>query len=92
MFPVLIGHMMFVHMNYLTGHDSKTALLRMQSPFIKSIDFLFIVFLLFHAGYGMFSIITDYLRPGPLLKSLTFFIIVVMVVSAFFGIRFVTVL
>ena len=92
MFPVLIGHMMFMHMNYLIGHDSKTALLRMQSPFIKGVDFIFIVFLLFHAGYGMFSIVTDYIRPGPLLKSLTFLIIVVMLVSAFFGIRLVTVL
>ncbi len=92
MFPVLIGHMMFMHMNYLTGHDSRTALLRMQSPFIKGIDLIFIVFLLFHAGYGMFSIVTDYVRPGPLLKSLTFLIIMVVLVSAFFGIRFVIVL
>jgi succinate dehydrogenase cytochrome b556 subunit/succinate dehydrogenase hydrophobic membrane anchor protein len=87
MFLVLIGHMLFMHMNYLTGHDSKTILLRMQSPFIKGVDFIFILFLLFHAGYGMFSIATDYLRPGPVLKSLTFLIIVVMLVSAFFGIR-----
>jgi succinate dehydrogenase cytochrome b556 subunit/succinate dehydrogenase hydrophobic membrane anchor protein len=87
MFLMLIGHMLFMHMNYLAGHDSKTILLRMQSPFIKGVDFIFILFLLFHAGYGMFSIATDYLRPGPVLKSLTFLIIVVMLVSAFFGIR-----
>ncbi|MBN1225636.1 MAG: hypothetical protein JXA79_01470 [Deltaproteobacteria bacterium] len=92
MFLMLIGHMLFMHMNYLAGHDSKTILLRMQSPFIKGVDFIFILFLLFHAGYGMFSIATDYLRPGPVLKSLTFLIIVVMLVSAFFGIRLVTAL
>jgi len=92
MFLILIGHMLFMHMNYLAGHDSKTILLRMQSPFIKGVDFIFILFLLFHAGYGMFSIATDYLRPGPVLKSLTFLIIVAMLVSAFFGIRLVTAL
>jgi len=86
---MLIGHMLFMHMNYLTGHDSKTILMRLQSPFIKGLDLVFILFLLFHAGYGMFSIIADYIKPGPLLKSLTMLIFIVMAVSAFFGIRIV---
>jgi succinate dehydrogenase hydrophobic membrane anchor protein len=89
MVPMLIGHMLFMHMNYLTGHDSKTILMRMQSPFIRALDFLFIVFLLFHAGYGLFSILTDYIQPGPLLRLLTVLIVIVMAVAAFFGIRIV---
>jgi succinate dehydrogenase hydrophobic membrane anchor protein len=92
MLPMLIGHMFFMHMNYLTGHDSKTILMRMQSPFIRGLDFVFIVFLLFHAGYGLFSIIADYIKPGPLLKSLTILIVIVMAVSAFYGIRIVVAL
>ena len=92
MFPMLIGHMLVMHMNYLTGHDSKTILWRMQSPFIKGIDFIFIVFLLFHAGYGVFSIIADYIKPGPLLKSLMVLIVIVMAISAYFGIRLVVAL
>jgi len=92
MFPMLIGHMLFMHMNYLTGHDSKTILLRMESPFIKGMDFVFIIFLLFHAGYGVFSIIADYVRPGPVLKSLTFLVIIAMAVSAYFGIRLIVAL
>jgi len=92
MFPMLIGHMLFMHMTYLTGHESKTILMRMQSPFIKGMDLVFIVFLLFHAGYGIFSIFADYIKPGPLLKSLTFLIIIVMAISAFFGIRIVVAL
>ena len=92
MLPMLIGHMLFMHMNYLTGHDSKTILMRMQSPFIRGLDFFFIVFLLFHAGYGMFSIIADYIKPGPLLKSLTILVFIVMAVSAFFGIRLIVAL
>lgn len=89
MLPILVGHMFFMHMNYLTGHDSNTILLRMQSPFIKGLDFLFILFLLFHAGYGLFSIIADYIKPGALLKSLTALIIIAMAVTAFFGMRLV---
>jgi len=81
-----------MHMNYLTGHDSKTILFRMQSPFIKGVDFVFILFLLFHAGYGVFSIIADYIKPGPLLKSLTLVVIIVMAISAYFGIRLVVAL
>ena len=92
MFPMLIGHMLFMHMTYLTGHEGKTILMRMQSPFIKGIDLVFIVFLLFHAGYGIFSIFADYIKPGPLLKSLAFLIIIIMAISAFFGIRIVVAL
>ena len=92
MFPMLIGHMLFMHMTYLTGHESKTILMRMQSPFIKGIDLIFILFLLFHAGYGIFSIFADYIKPGPLLKSFAFLIIIIMAISAFFGIRIVVAL
>ena len=92
MFPMLIGHMLFMHMTYLTGHNSKTILERIQSPFIKGMDLVFIVFLLFHAGYGIFSIFADYIKPGPLLKSLAFLIIIVMAISAFFSIRLVVAL
>jgi succinate dehydrogenase hydrophobic anchor subunit len=89
MLPMLLGHMLYMHMSYLAGHDSKTILLRMQNPFIKGIDFVFIIFLLFHAGYGVFSVIADYVKPGLLLKSLAFLVIVVMVMSAFLGIGIV---
>ena len=92
MFPMLIGHMLFMHMNYLTGHDSKTIFLRLESPFMRGMDFVFIIFLLFHAGYGLFSIIADYIKPGPLLKSITLLIIIVMAISAFFGIKLIVAL
>jgi succinate dehydrogenase hydrophobic anchor subunit len=92
MIPILLGHMLFIHMNYLTGHDSKTILLRMQNPLIKGVDLVFIIFLLFHAGYGIFSIIADYIRTGPLLRSLTCLVIIVMAISAYFGIRLIVAL
>ena len=92
MLPMVIGHMVFMHMNYLTGHDSKTILLRMQNPFIKGMDFALIILLLLHAGYGVFSVIADYLKPGPVLKALTALIVIAMAISAFFGIRLVVAL
>lgn len=92
MFPMLIGHMLFMHMNYLTGHDSKTIFLRLESPFMRGMDFVFVIFLLFHAGYGLFSIIADYIKPGPLLKSITLLIVIVMAISAFFGIKLIVAL
>jgi len=92
MIPMLLGHMLFMHMNYLTGHDSRTILLRMQSPFIKGMDLVFITLLLFHAGYGVFSIVADYIKPGPILRSLAVLVIIVMAISAFFGIRLIVAL
>jgi succinate dehydrogenase hydrophobic membrane anchor protein len=92
MIPMLLGHMLFMHMNYLTGHNSKTILLRMQNPFMKGLDLVFILLLLFHAGYGVFSIIADYIKPGLVLRSLTFVVIIVMAISAFFGVRLIVAL
>ena len=92
MIPMLLGHMLFMHMNYLTGHDSRTILLRMQNPFIKGVDLVFIILLLFHAGYGVFSIVADYIKPGPILRSLAVLVIIVMAISAFFGIRLIVAL
>ncbi len=92
MIPIIIGHMLFMHMNYLTGHDSKTILLRLESPFIRGLDLVFVIVVLFHAGYGVFSIMADYLKRGPVLKSLTALVIIVMAISAFFGIRLVVAL
>jgi len=89
MLPMLIGHMLFMHMNYLTGHESKTIILRIQSPFIKGMDIVLILLLLFHAGYGLFSIAADYIKSGPILRSFAFLVIMVMAISAFFGIRIV---
>jgi len=92
MIPMLLGHMLFMHMNYLTGHNSKTILLRMQNPFMKGVDLVFILLLLFHAGYGVFSIIADYIKPGLILRSLTFLVIIVMAMLAFFGVRLIVAL
>ena len=92
MIPILLGHMLFMHMNYLTGHDSRTILLRMQNPFIRGMDLVFITLLLFHAGYGVFSIVADYIKPGPILRSLAVLVIIVMAISAFFGIRLIVAL
>ena len=92
MIPMLLGHMLFMHMNYLTGHDSRTILLRMQNPFIRGMDLFFITLLLFHAGYGVFSIVADYIKPGPILRSLAVLVIIVMAISAFFGIRLIVAL
>ncbi len=92
MIPMLLGHMLFMHMNYLTGHDSRTILLRMQNPFIRGMDLVFITLLLFHAGYGVFSIVADYIKPGPILRSLAVLVIIVMAISAFFGIRLIVAL
>lgn len=92
MIPMLLGHMLFMHMNYLTGHDSRTILLRMQNSFVRGMDLVFITLLLFHAGYGVFSIVADYIKPGPILRSLAVLVIIVMAISAFFGIRLIVAL
>ncbi len=55
------AHMFFMHLAFPLGHDSQVVLQRLQSPFIKGVDLLLLGAVLFHGGYGAFSVLGDYL-------------------------------
>lgn len=55
------AHMFFMHLNFSVGHDSTIVLQRLQSYFIKGVDLLLLGTVLFHGGYGVFSVFGDYL-------------------------------
>lgn len=87
--PMASGHMFFMHLNFKVGHDVDTILARMSGMGTKIIDFVFVVTVFFHAGFGLNTIIGDYvvdrrLRTG--LKILSSFVITVF---AYLGVKLV---
>ncbi len=54
------AHMFFMHLNFSVGHDSQVVLQRLQSHFIKGVDLLLLMGVLFHGSYGVFSVLGDY--------------------------------
>lgn len=55
------AHMFFMHLSFPVGHDSSVVLQRLQSFFIRGVDLLLLAAVLYHGGYGAFSIAGDYL-------------------------------
>jgi len=81
------AHMLFMHLNYAMAHDVNTVVIRMQNWFIKAIDIGLIVVILYHAGYGLISLIRDYLETRSLWMGLGVVVVVVMLFFAIVGVR-----
>jgi succinate dehydrogenase hydrophobic anchor subunit len=64
------AHMLFMHLNPAIGHDAQVILARMSHPLMKLVDLTLVWGVLFHGGYGLWSIAGDYLRAGPLRSAL----------------------
>ncbi len=87
--PMVSGHMFFMHLNYQVGHDVETILARMSGMGIKFVDFVFVVTVFFHAGFGLCTIIGDYVEDSRLRVGLSVFASFVMAVFAYAGVKLV---
>lgn len=59
--PMIPAHLLFMHLNPAVGHDAGIIIARMQHLFIKLVDLALLGAVLYHGGYGLLSIIKDYL-------------------------------
>ena len=89
LFPMVSGHMYFMHLNYKNGHDVDTILARMSGIGMKFIDFVFVVTVFFHAGFGVYTIIGDYVEDSRLRFGLSVLTSFVMAVFAYSGVKLV---
>ncbi len=87
--PLLSAHMLFMHMNYLVGHDVDAITLRMQNYFMKGIDIILVTFIIFHAAYGLCSIISDYVEKNLFRRLLASVMVVVMLICGWAGVRLI---
>jgi succinate dehydrogenase hydrophobic anchor subunit len=83
------AHLVFMHLNHTVGHDAGIIIARMQSSFMKIVDLVLILAVLFHGGYGLLSIAKDYLSTGFLQQMCAVIIFGVMVVFAWMGVQLV---
>ena len=87
--PLVSGHMFFMHLNYKVGHDIDTILARISSPGIKALDLVFVCLVFFHAGFGLNTIIGDYVEDSRLRNVLSVLISFIMGVFAYAGAKIV---
>ena len=81
------AHFLFMHLNPAVGKDSAVIIARMQNVFIKIVDFSMVLAVVYHGGYGLFSVGKDYITSRPLQILMTLLITVVMVLSAWIGLK-----
>jgi succinate dehydrogenase hydrophobic anchor subunit len=89
LFVLVPAHMLFMHLNHPMAHDANTVIMRMQSYFIKGLDMSLAVAILYHAGYGVATVVGDYVESLILKKSLTALAFLVMTLFAFVGIKLI---
>ena len=92
LFIMIPAHLLFMHLHPGVGHEAGVVIARMQNALIKLIDITLVIAVLFHAGYGLISISKDYMTSRILTKSVTFFIIFVMAVFGWIGVKLVIML
>jgi succinate dehydrogenase hydrophobic anchor subunit len=81
------AHLLFMHLNPSVGKDANIVIMRMQNWFIKFIDISLLVMVIYHAGYGVMSVIRDYIGFRVFRTGLAVLVILVMVIFAWAGIR-----
>jgi succinate dehydrogenase / fumarate reductase cytochrome b subunit len=83
------AHFLFMHLNPAVGKDSAVIIARIQNFFIKIVDLAMVLAVVYHGGYGLFSVGKDYLASRPLQILMTALIAVVMVLSAWIGLKII---
>jgi succinate dehydrogenase hydrophobic anchor subunit len=83
------AHFMFMHLNPAVAKDSAVIIARMQSAFIKIVDLAMVLAVVYHGGYGLFSVGKDYIASRPLQILMTVLVAVVMIWSAWIGLKII---
>ena len=81
------AHFLFMHLNPAVGKDSAMIIARIQNFFIKIVDLAMVLAVLYHGGYGLFSVGKDYIVSQRLQILMTVLISVMMVLSAWIGLK-----
>ncbi len=81
------AHFLFMHLNPAVGKDSAVIMARMQSVFIKVVDLAMVLAVVYHGGYGLVSAGKDYIASRRLQILMTALVVVVMVLSAWIGLK-----
>jgi succinate dehydrogenase / fumarate reductase cytochrome b subunit len=85
--PMVSGHMFFMHLSFKVGHDAETIIARMSGIGMKFVDIVFVITVFFHAGFGVYTIIVDYIEDRRARVGLSLLTVLVMTVFAYAGVK-----
>jgi len=83
LFVAAPAYLLFLSLNQGSAHDAQAAAARMQGAFVRIVVLAAAASALFHAGYGLFSIVSDYVHSRMARTWLTALLVVVFLFLAF---------
>jgi len=83
------AHFLFMHLGPQIAKDAGLVALRLQNPWIKLVDAALLLSALYHGGYGLNSILNDYIGSKELRVVGRGAIIFVMTIAAVAGLRLI---
>jgi len=83
------AHFLFMHLGPQMAKDAGLVALRMQNPWIKLVDATLVLCAIYHGGYGLNSILNDYVGTKALRWVASGAIIFVMTIAAVAGLRLI---
>jgi succinate dehydrogenase hydrophobic anchor subunit len=89
LFIAVPAYLLFSYLNPGEAYGAQEAIARMQNVFTRLVFLTLATLVLYHAGYGLFSIVADYTSLGIARAGMTALIIVVIVVLAVLAFRLI---
>jgi succinate dehydrogenase hydrophobic anchor subunit len=83
------AHLLFMHLNPSMGKEANIVIMRMQHWYIKAVDVGLLVAALYHAGYGMISVLRDYVLFRIIRMTLAALIVLIILIFAWAGTRLI---
>jgi succinate dehydrogenase hydrophobic anchor subunit len=89
LFITVPAYLLFSYLNQGEAEGAQEAIVGMQNVFTRLVFLILAAWALYHAGYGLFSIVADYTSSGITRTGMTALIIVVIVVLAVSAFRLI---
>ena len=84
---VMIGHYLLMHYNVDSGHSYEAVYERMQNPFYKGMQMMFLTLGLYHGLNGTWSVIRDFKMKPWVSWTIYSVIVISSVIFLFIGIN-----
>jgi succinate dehydrogenase cytochrome b556 subunit len=87
LFLMIPAHMLYMHLDPSIGRDSYVIIARMNNMFIKLIDLMLLISVLYHGAYGIIEINRDYVSSRRVQVACTAIIMLIVAIFAWMGMK-----
>jgi succinate dehydrogenase hydrophobic anchor subunit len=83
------AYLLFMHLSLVANQETAIVITGMQKYFIQAVYLLLLAGTLYHAGYGIWSLVGDYLSSRTLRRGVALLVTLVMLVFGWIGVTMI---